>query len=292
MIRFQTTTIPSQVVVLIFMLLNSSCSSEEAVTVEERLKVCSFNIRFDNPNDGFNNWENRRRNVVIFLGVEQPDIIGFQEVLLNQLEYLELRLPNYQRVGVGRDDGINQGEFAPIMFLGERFALLDSGNFWLSETPDVPSVGWDALINRICTFAVLNDTQGRNKVYFYNTHLSHVGAEARVQSMELIVEHIASNSSPGDKIILTGDLNVEPNSSAYLVAIHSGLSDSFDSNIRLGPIGTYNGFSLTGRNDRRIDYIFFSGYVSESYVSNSIVIDNQYLSDHFPVIAELISVSQ
>jgi endonuclease/exonuclease/phosphatase family metal-dependent hydrolase len=96
MIRFQTTTIPSQVVVLIFMLLNSSCSSEEAVTVEERLKVCSFNIRFDNPNDGFNNWENRRRNVVIFLGVEQPDIIGFQEVLLNQLEYLELRLPNYQ----------------------------------------------------------------------------------------------------------------------------------------------------------------------------------------------------
>mgnify|MGYP006283954759 CR=1 FL=1 len=266
-------------------ILPLSCS-KDSHELEDGIKTCSFNIRFDNPNDGFNQWDNRRKNVVIFLGIEKPDIIGFQEVLSNQLEYLEMRLTGYSRVGVGRDDGIDQGEFAPILYLDERFMLLDSGNFWLSETPAVPSIGWDALINRICTWVILEDQLSGEEIHVYNTHFSHVGSEARLKSAELIMDSIAVKSNDA-RVILTGDFNTEPGSSPYNEIIENGLEDSYDSDLRLGPEGTYNGFTLTGTYDRRIDYIFFRGFVPEYYVTNSMVIDNQYLSDHFPVIAML-----
>lgn len=251
-----------------------------------RIKACSFNIRFDNPGDGFNQWENRRKNVVVFLGVEKPEIIGFQEVLVNQLEYLELRLNNYTRVGVGREDGIDQGEFVPIMFLEDRFTLLDSGNFWLSETPGEPSLGWDALIKRICTWVILEDRLSGEEIHVYNTHFSHVGSEARYRSAELIMDSIASKSSDA-RVILTGDLNTEPGSRPYDEIIDGGLKDSYESDLKLGPEGTFNGFTVTGNYDRRIDYIFYRGFESEYYVTNSMLIDNQYLSDHFPVISML-----
>ena len=126
----------------LFPLFLLSCEKEEADQPSEAgIKACSFNIRFDNPEDGYNRWENRRKDVVVFLGIEQPDVIGFQEVLVNQVEYLESRLTGYARVGVGRDDGVSEGEFAPVFYREERFGLSDSGTFWLSETPEVPSIG-------------------------------------------------------------------------------------------------------------------------------------------------------
>ncbi len=265
--------------------LPASCS-KESHDFEKEIKVCSFNIRFDNPGDGFNSWENRRKNVVVFLGVEKPEIIGFQEVLANQLEYLELRLTGYSRVGVGRDDGIDQGEFAPIMYLDDRFMLLDSGNFWLSETPEVPSIGWDALIKRICTWVILKDRLSGEEIHVYNTHFSHVGSEARLRSAELIMDSIVKKSQ-NVRVILTGDFNTEPGSAPYNEIIENGLNDSYDSDLKLGPTGTFNGFTLTGNYDRRIDFIFFKGFESDYYVTNSMVIDNQYLSDHFPIITML-----
>lgn len=271
--------------IFIYFSLPISCS-KETKELEKGIKVCSFNIRFDNPDDGFNRWENRRKNVVVFLGVEKPDIIGFQEVLANQLEYLELRLTDYSRVGVGRDDGIDQGEFAPIMYLNDRFMLLESGNFWLSETPEEPSLGWDALIKRICTYAILQDRLSGEEIHVYNTHFSHVGSEARLRSAELIMDSISMKSQDA-RVILTGDFNTGPGSPPYNEVIESGLKDSYDSGLRLGPEGTFNGFTLTGTYDRRIDYIFYSGFEPEYYVTESIVIDNQYLSDHFPIIAML-----
>ena len=271
--------------VTILFILPLSCS-KDSHELEDGIKTCSFNIRFDNPNDGFNQWDKRRKNVVIFLGIEKPDIIGFQEVLSNQLEYLEMRLTNYDRVGVGRDDGIDQGEFAPIMFRNDRFIQLNSGNFWLSETPEKPSLGWDALIKRICTWVVLEDQLSGEEIHVYNTHFSHVGSEARLKSAELIMDSITVKSA--DKhVILTGDFNTKPGSDPYNEILQNGLKDSYESNLRLGPEGTYNGFNLTGKFDRRIDFIFFSGFESEYYVRNSMVIDNQYRSDHFPIIAML-----
>ena len=250
------------------------------------IKTCSFNVRFDNPDDGFNQWNNRRKNVVVFLGIEKPDIIGFQEVLVNQLNYLEMRLTNYDRIGVGRDDGIDQGEFAPIMFRKDRFILLDSGNFWLSETPEEPSLGWDALIKRICTWAILKDQLSGEEIHVYNTHFSHVGSEARLNSAKLIMGSISAKSADA-RVILTGDFNTEPGSGPYNEIIENGLKDSYECDLRMGPEGTFNGFNLTGTFDRRIDFIFSRGFESEYYVTNSIVIDNQYLSDHFPIIAML-----
>lgn len=224
--------------------------------------------------------------MVLYLGIEQPDVIGFQEVLDNQLQYMEMRLTDYSRVGVGRDDGLSAGEFAPIFYRSDRFALRDSGTFWLSETPAVPSLGWDALIHRICTYVSLSDGETGSEVHVYNTHFSHVGSEARLRSAQLIMDSIEVRSS-GKKVIVTGDLNVEPGSGPYLEFLNGGLEDSFESELRLGPTGTYNGFRLSGTHDRRIDYIFYRGFYPGYYLVESMVIDNQYLSDHFPVVSLL-----
>ena len=275
--------IPVLLFVLLPLILGYACNEKPQET-KTNIKVCSFNIRFDNPGDGFNRWENRRENVVAFLAIEKPDIIGFQEVLASQLEYLEEGLSGYSRVGVGREDGVNKGEFTPILYQNDRYALLDSGNFWLSETPEVPSLGWDAMIRRICTYVILKDNESEEEIHVYNTHFSHVGTEARLKSAALIMDRIAVKSRD-KRVILTGDFNTEPESPPYNKIIESGLSDSYDSDLRLGPAGTFNGFNLTGSFDRRIDFIFHRGFTVEYYVANSIAIDNQYLSDHFPVIA-------
>ncbi len=269
----------------ILLLLTHSC--EEKNTPENhKMKVCSFNIRFDNPGDGYNRWENRREDVVTFLNIEQPDLIGMQEALLNQLEYIEAELPKYSRVGIGRDDGEEAGEFSPILFKNERFKLNSTGTFWLSETPEKPSIGWDAQIKRICTYAFLTDRKTGHAVHVYNSHFSHVGVTARYRSAQLIVDSIQAKSA-GVRVILTGDFNTEPNTTPYSEFIKGGLADSFDSELKLGPVGTYNGFNVTDKYYRRIDYIFTIGFNSVYYITYGIITGNSFLSDHFPVIAQM-----
>lgn len=280
-------------IVYIFLvyLLIAGCSQEKDepagnVSNDNHLEVCTFNIRFDNPADGFNSWTNRRKDVVNFLVIEEPDIIGMQEVLNSQLHYLKDRLNEYNKIGIGRDDGKDAGEFAPIFYKIQRFELLDSGTFWLSETPEVPSIGWDALIKRICTYGLFLDKVSGEEIHFYNTHYSHVGETARLRSTELILDSIQSKSE-NVRVILTGDLNTEPNTKPYDLIIENGLSDSYFSNIIFGPAGTYNGFKSLGPFGRRIDYIFSRGFDSKIYVCHSMLIDNRYISDHFPVISKL-----
>jgi len=277
---------------LLGVLLITGCTEEipgngdaNEVNIPE-LWVSSFNIRFDNPSDGSNSWDSRKENVYSFLALKEPDIMGLQEVLHGQLEYLEKKLPSYERVGVGRDDGETRGEYAPILYKRNRFQLIDSGNFWLSETPSEPSVGWDALIKRICTYVVLEDKESDEQIHFYNTHFSHVGPEARSRSAQLIIDSIQAISR-GSRVILTGDLNTRPNSSPYNIIIESGMKDSYDSRVSFGPVGTYNGFDVFGPHTRRIDYVFFNGFSSKKYVTSSELIDRNYLSDHFPVSALL-----
>jgi endonuclease/exonuclease/phosphatase family metal-dependent hydrolase len=285
------TTILRMLVLFVLTISLTYCSSnkeedQDYIVFVPELKVCSFNIRFDNPADGFNNWENRRKAVVSFLAVESLDIFGLQEVLKNQLDYIEKSLPDYTRIGVGRDDGISAGEYAPVFFNSERFELRDSGTFWLSETPDVPSIGWNAALNRVCTYVILTDKVSGEEVHFYNTHYSHVSSTARLNSTGLILSRI-DEWSENKRVILVGDLNVEPDNEVYSSIMSDGFDDSFLSNLKLGPLGTFNGFRLTGFFSRRIDYIFSKGLHAEKYVCNSIVVDNQYLSDHFPVISNL-----
>jgi endonuclease/exonuclease/phosphatase family metal-dependent hydrolase len=267
-----------------------SCSEEPSqetglTFIEDyEVKASSFNIRFDNPDDGPNNWHNRKEHVVAFVRDRSIEIVGMQEVLNNQFEYLKTELPQYSAVGVGRDDGISQGEYAPIFFKTDLFELIDSGTFWLSETPETPSIGWDAVIKRICTYAILKDLRNDREIHFYNTHFDHVGDQARIESAKLITERIQSNSA-GEWVILTGDLNVEPGTPPYATIADAGLSDAFFSNESEGPVGTWNGFQNSSAYNRRIDYVFSNGFASLYYLtSDETYVSGRFLSDHFPVV--------
>ena len=256
------------------------------IKVTPQVKASSFNIRFNNPADGVNNWDNRKEHVVSYLQLEELDIIGMQEVLNDQLIYLRENLPGYTQVGVGREDGDTGGEYAPVFFDSVRFTLESSGTFWLSETPDQPSVGWDAVLERICTYAYLTDLATGEELHVYNTHYDHIGSTARTQSSQLIMDYIQENSQRV-RVLLMGDLNAEPDTEPYSIIQSGGLEDSFESEINFGPVGTWNGFNTTGPFSRRIDYIFFTGFKSKLYKSDDVTINGNYLSDHFPVISIL-----
>lgn len=141
----------------------------------EPVNALSFNIRYDNPNDGLQNWHYRKDNILRMINFYDLDILGLQEVLINQLNFLKKHLNEYETVGVGRKDGKNKGEFAPIFFRKNKFELLESGTFWLSETPEKVSIGWDAALERIATWAVLKDKTSRKEFIVMNTHFDHIG---------------------------------------------------------------------------------------------------------------------
>lgn len=253
----------------------------------DQLKVASFNIRLDYSGDGANNWHKRKEAVATYIASENLHVVGMQEVLDNQFQYLKNKLEHYRTVGVGREDGISKGEYAPIFYRDDRFSVLDSGTFWLSTTPNEPSVGWDAAMERICTYAVLRDKRNGREVHFYNTHFDHVGENARVNSAALIMDSIAAKSA-GHRVILSGDFNVEPSTAAYKTIVQTDLQDSYEqAKVRLGPVGTFNGFNPDGNYTRRIDYIFTRGFAVKLHETNDLSYKTNFISDHFPVIALL-----
>ena len=176
------------------------------------LSVMTFNMRYDNPEDGQNNWRFRRERVAGVIKAQEVDVLGTQELLSNQFNDLSGLLTGYQGVGVGRLDGAESGEYCAVFFRKDRFTLLDSGTFWLSETPEVVgSLGWDGACERIATWVVLRDRDGR-ELFFIDTHLDHVGQVARDEGVSLLMKRIETLSG-GRPVILTGDFNSEPGSS-------------------------------------------------------------------------------
>lgn len=252
----------------------------------QSLKVSSFNIRYDNPGDGVHQWENRKESVVSFIKIEKIDVLGMQEVLHSQIDYLDKMLPEYIREGVGRDDGDTEGEYAPIYFNSNRFEKIEGGTFWLSPDTDKPNVGWDAALPRICTYLKLLEKDRDKPIYVFNTHYDHVGNIARMESTRLILQKI-EEIAQGEASILLGDLNLEPDSQAVQDIISNGFTDSFTADLKLGPVGTFNDFKIAKRYDKRIDYVFLKGFLPISYKVNSMLIQDTFLSDHFPVIVEI-----
>lgn len=250
------------------------------------VKVSSFNIRFDNTGDGVNQWNNRKENVVSFLKTQDMDIVGMQEVLHSQMEYLQSNLPDYGSVGVGRQDGDSLGEYAPIYYKKEHFELVEGNTFWLSETPDSPSRGWDAVLERICTYAKLRDTRNNRIINIFNTHYDHIGSRARLESAKLIMDSVAAQDET-EWVILTGDLNHTPDDRPYDILTAGNLEDCFFSKSTFGPEGTFNGFNPDGTFNRRIDYVFAKGFARESYTTYDLIVSGNFLSDHFPVAALL-----
>ena len=176
------------------------------------LSVMTFNMRYDNPEDGQNNWRFRRERIAGVIKAQEVDVLGTQELLSNQFDDLSGLLTGYQGVGVGRLDGAESGEYCAVFFRKDRFTLLDSGTFWLSETPEVVgSLGWDGACERIATWVVLRDRDGR-ELFFIDTHLDHVGQVARDEGVSLLMKRIETLSG-GRPVILTGDFNSEPGSS-------------------------------------------------------------------------------
>ena len=251
--------------------------------------IMSYNIRYDNTWDVENSWTIRKDKVIQILIQYAPSIIGIQEGLLNQVQYLDSCLTNYDYVGVGRDDGKEQGEFCAIYFDTTRYSVLNDSTFWLSETPDTISVGWDAALERICTYGLFKDRQTAEEFWVFNTHFDHMGVRAREQSSGLILKMIKKINRRSLPLILMGDFNSIPDS-APVNKIKTDLSDALQISLEelQGPRGTFNGFDADLPIEKRIDYIFTGNFKVLSYIHiNDRLNNNRHISDHLPVMVKI-----
>lgn len=267
----------------------SAQTSQQPITVNWG----TFNIRYDNPDDQENNWKFRKDRVATFIQQEKLDIVGMQEVLHNQLEDLKTRLPEYAEVGIGREDGKQQGEYAPIFYRKDRFKLLDSNTFWLSQYPDsVGFIGWDGACTRIATWAKLEEKSTGKIFLAVNTHMDHVGVEARRKGALLIIERIQEivGNRPA---VLTGDFNVNDASEAYqtLTTNKFVLKDAYKTtDVKEGVSYTFHDFGKIPMDEReKIDFIFVTPQikVNRSWIPKENADGKGLLSDHNPQLATL-----
>ncbi|MDA0314319.1 MAG: endonuclease/exonuclease/phosphatase family protein [Bacteroidetes bacterium] len=252
-------------------------------------RVATFNIRWDNPNDVGNLWKDRAPQVIQLIQFHQIGIVGTQEVLTHQLRQLNEEL-GFASIGVGRDDGATKGEFSPIHYDPARYKLEDSGTFWLSPSPEVPSKGWDAALNRICTWGKFTSLEG-SRFYVFNVHYDHIGQQARKESSKLVLSKIKEINQEGLPVIWMGDFNVEPENPAYQVILNQEAWKDARLIAKLpsyGPKGTFSGFDWDRMPAGIIDHIFVQGKLE--VLRHGILTDNygkKYPSDHFPVLVEL-----
>ena len=235
-----------------------------SITAQEML-VGSYNIRYKNRNDSINGnvWTKRCQVICDQINFMNPLIFGTQEVLYGQLQDLLANLDGYSYIGIGRDDGAQAGEHEAIFYKKDKLKLLDSGNFWLSETPEKPGLGWDAACIRICTWGKFQvnakKKKDRTTFYFFNLHMDHVGIVARREAAKLVVERIREIAQ-GAPVILTGDFNVDQTNEIYNIFTDSGLlKDSYEvARIRFAENGTFNAFKTEYFTTSRIDHVFVS----------------------------------
>jgi len=258
-----------------------------------RFNIMTFNIRYDNPDDGEQNWHKRKENVIRMINFYDLDIIGMQEVLVSQLNYLKDNLPEFNSVGVGREDGKEKGEFTPVFYRKNRFRELDHGTFWLSETPDKVSKGWDAALERIATWIKLQDKTTGKEFLFINTHFDHRGKQARVESARLLKTKIAKLAN-GKQVMLTGDFNLVPESEGIQTLIkpdgeNTLVNSSSVAEITYGPNWTSTGFDNRPYDQRRvIDYIFLKDIKTvKRYAVIAEKLNALQLSDHCPVFVQV-----
>ena len=247
--------------------------------------VMSYNIKLDYPKEGENSWTNRKPFFINQIKFYEPDVLGVQEAMPNQMKDMDSLLVDYSFVGVGRDDGKDEGEYSAIFYKNEKFKVLQSNTFWLSQTPNKVSMGWDAVCNRVCTYALLEDKDSGKTFWVFNTHFDHVGTEARKNSATLIIEKIKELNTENLPVVLTGDFNMEPEHKS-IINIKKTLKDSKEiAEVTFGPEGTFNGFHFNEPVTRRIDFAFVSDNIKVSkYAVLSDNWDLKYPSDHLPVL--------
>ncbi len=259
--------------------------------VQGQIKVMTFNIRLDHAGDGEHNWQFRKSEASELINQKQVDIVGTQEVLKNQLDDLLTGCSSYASVGVGRFDGKEAGEYSAILYRRERFEVLESGNFWLSERPDVAgSKGWDAACERVVSWAKFKDLKSGKQFVFLNTHFDHIGVEARKKSALLLLAK-AKMIAGELPVILTGDFNGTPDSEPVKLIINSGwLADAGKlARLSTGPQWSFHDFGRLAVEQRPlIDFIFVTDHFEVmSYENIFAQIGNTFHSDHNPILVEL-----
>lgn len=260
------------------------------VSNAQSLKVMTYNIRLDVASDGLNNWNLRKDFFTSQIQFYEPDILGVQEARPNQVIDIASSLNQYDAIGIGRD-GIGQGESSNIFYKKDRFSLKESDTFWLSETPNEISKGWDAAYNRVCTYGLFKDLQTKKLFWIFNTHLDHIGAEARTKGIELILSKIKELNTKKYPVIFMGDFNSEPNESR-IVALKQLMDDASEVSIEkpFGPLGTFNNFKHNESVTQLIDYIFITKNSTLKVKKYAVLSDSKnlmYPSDHLPVYVEI-----
>lgn len=254
--------------------------------LEEGLKVMSYNIRYGDAEDGTNSWRFRFPATLEMLMDQKPDVFGVQEALEYQILLIEANCRDYKSVGVGRDNGKKKGEYMSVFWNKKTVSMLDWGTFWLSDTPDKPSIGWDAACFRTATWALMKDKKTGRKFMFVNTHLDHVGKEAQKKGLKLIMEKMNEINPDQYPMILTGDFNVTPEDTV-LDELDTKMTSARNAAAKTDDKGTYNNW---GKASLVIDYIYYSSFekCAEFQTVTKKYADRKFVSDHFPVTAVLI----
>lgn len=253
------------------------------------LKVMTYNIRLSLESDKDNSWDNRKEDALALMSYYHPDYFGVQEAVPQQMVDIKTSLKDYDYVGVGRDDGKNQGEYSAIFYDKNKLEVLKSGTFWLSETPEKPSKGWDAAYNRVCTYAFFKIKKSGKKFLAMNLHFDHVGDVARVNSSKLILEKIKELNPQNLPLTLTGDFNLTDDTEPIKI-ISQSLDNVFYHSRKphYGPVGTFTAFDVNTVPKDRIDYIFVKGFdVQSNRTINDRLGNLLYPSDHFPILVEI-----
>ena len=295
----RTTPIQRTLLALLTLLIPAGIASgqaaDQAAPTDNPLKVMSFNIRYGTARDGDNQWDNRHELVIKTIKHDSPDLLGTQETLKFQADYLRENLPEYAWFGRGREVTPEKGEYCAVFYRKSRFKKLDGGHFWLSPEPDKPgSRGWDAALPRMVTWVKLQDQQSGHPLFWFNTHFDHRGAKARIESARLLARKV-NEMAAGEYFVVTGDFNAKVESKPYLAMFgetngsQSVIVDTFRqaNGSQAQDVGTFNGFKGT-RTGARIDWIACSPrFQIEAAGIDDFEVDGQYPSDHFPVTATL-----
>jgi len=257
---------------------------------QQEIKIMSYNIRLDVKSDGENRWEKRKEKVAGLLNYYEADFIGLQEVVHNQLLYLKDNLPGYSFTGVGRDDGKEAGEYSCIFYRKDKYTLIQQSTFWLSPTPEVPSKGWDAALNRVCSYGLFKDKKTKQLLWVFNTHFDHMGKLARLESAKLIIKKINELNTKSYPVIVSGDFNSKPEDGPSQYMMANMQNSRSISKLVYGAADTWNGFTFNEKPNGCIDYIFVSNDKMITVSKFATITDSyemKYPSDHFPVLATI-----
>jgi endonuclease/exonuclease/phosphatase family metal-dependent hydrolase len=270
------------------MVLSFTLPSNGQSKKDTPFNIITYNIRMNTPDDGVNAWPLRKEKVAGLLKFHKADIFNVQEALPEQMDDLTALFPDFDHVGVGRDDGIRKGEHMAVFFRKSRFEKVNDGMFWLNQTPDKPGFGWDAVCNRTVTWIKLKDKINRKNFYVFDTHFDHRGRVAREESAKLILKNIKEINKENLPLILTGDLNLTKNTEP-VQSILKELNDAIDKSLSppYGPAGTSGGFNVKVM-PNKIDFIFINNKVT--ILRHGVLSDSfglYYPSDHLPVLAEV-----